>query len=60
MKNKCNECGERIKDEAFYCEKCKAKETKKFERQRKANEKRQGESAVRKFNTYLKSGYRTY
>ena len=56
----CNNCGKKISEEKFYCEECRAKETKKFERQRKANEKRQGESEVRKFNEYLKSGKRTY
>ncbi len=60
MKNKCNECGERIKESDFYCEKCRAKELKKFERQRKANEKRRDESAIRNYEKWAKSGYRTY
>lgn len=36
------------------------KAIKKMFQQRKVNEKRQGESVVRKFNEYLKSGRRTY
>jgi len=58
MENKCSNCGKRTKE--FYCKQCKQKELKKFERQRKANEKRRGESEVKKFNAYLKSGKRTY
>ena len=56
----CNNCGKKISEEEFYCKECEQKELKKSERQRKANEKRQGESEVRKFNEYLKSGRRTY
>ncbi len=57
---KCNECGESIKEDDFYCEKCKTKEIKKMERNKKASNKRQGESTIRKFEAWEKSGYRTY
>ena len=36
------------------------KEIKKMERNMKISEKRKGESEIRKFNEYLKSGRRTY
>lgn len=56
----CNNCGKKISEEEFYCKECKQKELKKFERNKKATEKRRDESAIRNYDKWAKSGYRTY
>lgn len=60
ISSECNNCGEKIKREEFYCKKCKQKESKKMERNKKACEKRRDESAIRNYEKWAKSGYRTY
>lgn len=56
----CNNCGKKISEKEFYCKECKQKELKKFERNKKATEKRRDESAIRNYGKWAKSGYRTY
>ena len=56
----CNDCGKKIGDGHFYCKECKQKHIKRMERSKKANQKRQNESAIRKFEAWEKSGSRTY
>lgn len=49
-----------VKKELETYEKEREKETKKLKRQIEQGKKRRVEAEVRKFNTYLKSGMRTY
>ena len=55
---KCNKCGK--KTTGFYCISCKQKEVRRIEIQEKANHRRRLESEMKKFESYLKSGKRTY
>ena len=56
----CDDCGKKISGEEFYCKECKQKYIKKMERSKKASKKRQDESAIRNYDKWAKSGYRTY
>lgn len=56
----CNDCGKKISEEDFYCKECKQKHIKKMERNKKDSQKRQNESAIRRFEVWEKSGSRTY
>jgi len=60
MKNKCSNCGKRIKVHDFYCKECKAKADKKFERNRKATEKRRDKALMKDFEKWRTSGSRTH
>ncbi len=56
----CNDCGKKISEEEFYCEECRKRAMKKIERNNKASEKRKDERAIRDYDEWAKSGYRTH
>jgi len=57
---KCDKCGKKVRGSGFYCFYCKQKEIKKMKQRAKVNEKSRLKSEISKFESYLKSGMRTY
>ncbi len=56
----CSDCGKKISEDEVYCKECKQKHTKRMERNEKAREKRRDKSAIRDYDKWGNSGYRTY